>query len=52
MSFDKSKICSDCFEKYGRSFEIDYGDGKKDKGYAIIRQVWRRLKSKFEPVSS
>ncbi|MDY4608884.1 MAG: hypothetical protein SO393_08290 [Eubacterium sp.] len=52
MSFDKSKICSDCFEKYGRSFEIDYSDGKKGKGYAIIQQVWRRLKSKFEPVSS
>lgn len=51
MTVDKSKICSEYFSRLGRTVRLVRTDGSEEQFPAVIRQMWRKNKSKFEDVS-
>lgn len=50
MIVDKSRLCAVLFAKYGRKCTIHMSDGRVIMTSAILQQLWRKLKTKFEPV--
>lgn len=52
MTIDRSKQCAYGLAKCGRPCTIHTVDGNTLSVTAVIQQVWRRLKSKFEPVTT
>jgi hypothetical protein len=52
MKIDKSEVCKKYLKKVGKTVRVVREDGSEDTILAVIGQVWKKNKSRFENLSS
>lgn len=51
-SIDKSKECEKYLQMLGKSCVVKLSDGSEENILAVVQQVWRKSKSKFESTAT